>query len=74
LTQFEPIKIDVGKVDFTAENGTSDSRYFINVADIGMGPDVVKRVMASTLIFGSAFAYYTQFSQLLSGINPLPRP
>jgi diacylglycerol kinase (ATP) len=71
LTRFEPIKIDVGKVDFTAENGTSDSRYFINVADIGMGPDVVKRVMASTLIFGSAFAYYTSILSTFIRYKPV---
>lgn len=32
--------------------------YFINQADIGMGPDVVRRVLNSGRPFGSGVAYY----------------
>jgi len=49
--------IDVGKVTYTSGEETQ-YRYFINVADAGMGPEVVKRVSKNGRPFGTAFAYY----------------
>jgi diacylglycerol kinase family enzyme len=51
-------QFDVGKVDYTTAEGQRDSRYFINVADIGMGPEVVDKVMKSGRPFGAGVAYY----------------
>jgi diacylglycerol kinase (ATP) len=58
LKKFEPQLLDVGEVDYISDSGEKDHRYFINVADIGMGPEVVKRVLKSDRTFGSAIAYY----------------
>ena len=58
LQKFEPQYLDVGEVHYTTDSGAKDHRYFINVADIGMGPQVVKKVLSSDRTFGSAFAYY----------------
>jgi len=58
LKNFNPLPIDVGEVEFTTDSGTEKS-YFVNVADIGMGPEVVKRLRSSGRPFGSAAAYYT---------------
>lgn len=53
----EPKPVDVGRITFTAEKGTPVC-YFINIADVGMGPEVVKHVLASGRAFGSVAAYY----------------
>jgi YegS/Rv2252/BmrU family lipid kinase len=37
-------KVDVGRITFTAPSGQSKNRYFINIADGGMGAAVVKKV------------------------------
>jgi len=71
LNRFEPNKIDVGKVDFTTATGTPGCKYFVNVADIGMGPEVVKRVMASNRILGSALAYYTSILSTFISYKPI---
>ncbi len=58
LRNNKPKEIDVGKVYYTSANNEQEERYFINVADIGMGPEVVKKVMASDRTFGAGFSYY----------------
>lgn len=58
LTLNQPKYIDIGKIMCAGQDGTPCTRYFINEADIGMGPDVVKRVCASRQLFGASFAYY----------------
>jgi YegS/Rv2252/BmrU family lipid kinase len=63
LTAFTTAEIDLGKVRFTtfekgtAVNGQSE-RYFINVADIGMGPEVVDRVSKSSRLLGGKIGYF----------------
>lgn len=58
LQHLKPKNIDVGKVFYTTASKETEERYFINVTDIGMGPEVVKKVMASDRIFGSNISYY----------------
>jgi diacylglycerol kinase (ATP) len=56
--------IDVGEVSYAVsapEAGVTsmqDRRYFVNVVDVGMGPNVVRGVNDSGRAFGSAVAYY----------------
>lgn len=63
LTAFTSREIDIGKVQYTTfqnhggENQSSE-RYFINVADIGMGPEVVDRVSKSGRLLGHAVGYF----------------
>jgi diacylglycerol kinase (ATP) len=54
----KPKKINTGKIYYTDFSGQQRSRYFVNVADIGMGPEVVQRVNESGRAFGAAVAYY----------------
>ncbi len=51
-------KIDVGEVTYKSDEGSQGHRYFVNVVDVGMGPEVVSKVAASGRAFGSAFSYY----------------
>ena len=50
--------LNVGKVHFINDDGAADEKYFINVADVGMGPEVVRKVLSSGRPFGSGVAYY----------------
>jgi diacylglycerol kinase (ATP) len=58
LADLKPKPINIGKITYTDFSGELQERYFLNVADIGMGPEVVKRVGESGRAFGSAVAYY----------------
>ena len=59
ITQFKPKPIDVGKISFTTDRDSPmEERYFVNVADLGMGPMVVDKVSKSARPFGHGFAYY----------------
>lgn len=58
LRDFESHTVDVGFTEFKDFNGRDASRYFINVADVGMGPMVVDHVARSPKFLGGAFAYY----------------
>lgn len=57
VQSFQTKKLDVGKVHFTDNNGKNNYSFFINVADAGMGPEVVNR-MNRNRSFGSNIAYY----------------
>jgi YegS/Rv2252/BmrU family lipid kinase len=78
LSQFRLKPVDIGKISFPAE-GNLPHRYFINIADVGMGPQVVQRVLASGRPFGSVVQYYvailhtffTYRPELLSVKTPL---
>lgn len=53
-----PKPIDIGKVWYTNDARETEERFFINVVDLGMGPEVVKKVMDSDRIFGPSLSYY----------------
>lgn len=50
-------KVDVGKIDYCGKNGQRESRYFINIADIGIGAKVVQAVNASHKLFGANLTF-----------------
>lgn len=58
LTEQRFRTIDVGEVTYQTEDAQTGHRYFVNVVDVGMGPEVVSRVTRSGRAFGSAFSYY----------------
>jgi diacylglycerol kinase (ATP) len=58
LKAFTPKPIDLGVIKYIDFNRQAANRYFINVADIGMGPEVVKCVNESGRAYGAAVAYY----------------
>jgi diacylglycerol kinase (ATP) len=39
--------MDVGKVTFLSNEGTTESRYFLNIASVGLAASVIKRVKAA---------------------------
>jgi diacylglycerol kinase (ATP) len=58
ITAFSPKKIDIGVINYKTFQGADAVRFFANMADIGMGPLVVQKVLNSGRPFGHAVAYY----------------
>jgi YegS/Rv2252/BmrU family lipid kinase len=51
--------VNVGKIHFTnSENDQLQTRFFINVADVGMGPEVVKRISRQRKFLGIPYSYF----------------
>ncbi|MCU0357334.1 MAG: diacylglycerol kinase family lipid kinase [Cyclobacteriaceae bacterium] len=58
IRNFRERAVDIGKINFVNEPKTPP-RYFINIADTGMGPEVVRRMLDSDRTFGTLAAYYS---------------
>lgn len=73
LAAFRPRLVDVGHVTFNvlSEGDDRSSAYFINVADMGMGPEVVGKVLASGRPFGSEVAYYKSIINTFMTYKPM---
>lgn len=52
-----PALMDVGNIQYHSEDNVQEA-YFINVADAGMGPEVIHAMQNSKKPFGAAVAYY----------------
>ena len=48
-------KIDIGKIIIQQ---TQKTRYFINIAGVGLGPEVVQNLEQSSSVFGPGFNYF----------------
>jgi diacylglycerol kinase (ATP) len=44
ITEAPAVRMDVGRVQFKNHEGLDDERFFLNVADFGLGGEVVRRV------------------------------
>jgi diacylglycerol kinase (ATP) len=64
-------KLDVGCVTYAKADGTSGVRHFINIADAGLGGDVVNMVGNGTKRFGS-LAYTIGGTRALIGFSNKP--
>lgn len=74
IKQFQPRKIDVGCIQYTSFPGESTDpgkRYFVNVADLGMGPIVVDKVLKSGRSFGHAAAYFKAIISTFFSYRPM---
>lgn len=67
LTTAPVRRIDVGKLTYTAHDGSTCVRYFDNIASLGMGGEVDRRVNASRIgkRFGGKAAFLTATLQTL---------
>jgi diacylglycerol kinase (ATP) len=63
---------DVGKIICTDGDGNNKVAYFINVADAGMGPEVVDKVMKSDRTFGASVSYYKAILSTFVSYKPMP--
>lgn len=53
-------KIDIGNVKFTGKNNKPEERFFINIADIGIGGYIVENINKSNKIFGADATFFIE--------------
>jgi len=62
-----PRRLDVGLVEYTGEDGRSGQRLFVNVADAGLGGQVVNIANRSSKILGGALTFKLASARALIG-------
>ncbi len=67
----KPVLVDIGKISCRNSNGNETVRYFINIADAGIGSDVIRRVKMSSKVFGCQVAYLIAITQSFMNFKPL---
>lgn len=73
FTDFQTKQVDVGHIEYSLQPGGAEKgySYFINVADMGMGPEVVGKVLSSGRPFGSEVAYYKSILHTFLTYKPM---
>ena len=61
---------DLGKIKCQSEGGVVTIQYFINVASLGIGPDVVHRLFKSNRSLGPALTYFKAIAQSFFSHKP----
>lgn len=56
-------KIDVGKINYKTKGGALAERFFINISDLGIGAEVVRRVNNSARFWGASLIFYKAILQ-----------
>lgn len=62
--------MDLGEVRYLSRSGGSEHRYFVNMADLGIGGEVVQRVRRGNLLFGSRWLYRKAIVRSLLSYRP----
>lgn len=57
LKNGRPTPVDAGRSNFLSQDGEKHSRYFLNVAEAGLGGETVARVNNTTKILGGFFSF-----------------
>lgn len=65
-----PRPIDIGQIRFG--EGLAETRYFINACSVGLGPEVVHRLAASSRVLGPFITYFLAIAQTFLRNRPLP--
>lgn len=63
LNRNDPRPTDVGSLNCHTESGKMITRYFINVCSMGMGPEVVKRLLKNDRSLGPTLTYLKAITQ-----------
>jgi diacylglycerol kinase (ATP) len=71
ISRFDVREVDIGKISFIARPELP-VRYFINIADVGMGPAVVKRVLESGRSLGTVASYYSSIIRTFFSYRLIP--
>ncbi len=51
------MNMDIGRIRFQTTDGRTETRYFANVADLGLGAEVAQRINRSSKAFGGLITY-----------------
>ena len=65
------IAVDVGRVDYLADDGAPGSRYFINVGEVGVGAEVVRIANRSSKRLGGKATFMLASLRALTGWRDL---
>lgn len=65
-------KIDVGLAEFVSKEGIKVSRYFTNIADVGIGGVIARQLSESKKLFGSTITY--QYFIIKNMLTYKPQP
>jgi diacylglycerol kinase (ATP) len=57
LRDGEVCRVDIGVVEYCSPSGRPERRYFVNMADVGLGAETAAWVSQSTKMFGGFLAY-----------------
>ncbi|MGZ6143961.1 MAG: diacylglycerol/lipid kinase family protein [Myxococcales bacterium] len=68
----EKASLDVGRVDYVDDAGAPRSRYFVNVAEVGVGARVVDIANASSKVLGGKLTFMLASVRALIGWKDLP--
>lgn len=63
--------VDVGRVDYTNDRGIPESRFFINVAEVGVGARVVEIANRSSKVLGGKLTFMLASLRALAGWRDL---
>lgn len=69
LMQNRTKQIDVGQITCVNDEGMTHSKYFINECSLGMGPDVVRRLMNGNRSLGPSLTYLKAIVQTFFGLK-----
>lgn len=58
--------VDLGRLTFTDRHGARRSRYFVNVADVGIGAEVVRLISGHRRVLGANLTYLASILLALS--------
>jgi YegS/Rv2252/BmrU family lipid kinase len=64
--------IDVGRIDLVDGNGRPAARYFVNVAEVGVGSDVVRIANSSSKVLGGKLTFALASLRALAGWSDVP--
>jgi YegS/Rv2252/BmrU family lipid kinase len=64
--------IDLGFLSLSGEDGETREAYFVNVADIGVGAEVVRRIAGSGRRLGATMTYFSAIVRVLAGYRRRP--
>src|SRR6478736_5399106 len=70
LTQNKPKPTDIGKLICQSDKGELITRYFINVCSLGMGPEVVRRLLKNDRSLGPTLTYLKAIAQTFFAHRP----
>ena len=67
----QPKLTDIGQIICVGKEGKTVTRYFINVCSVGMGPEVVRRLVKSNRAWGPMITYYASIVSTFFAHRPV---
>jgi diacylglycerol kinase (ATP) len=65
----KPLATDIGRLICRSDSGGENTEFFINECSLGMGPDVVRRLIASNRKLGPFLTYHSAIIRTFLGLS-----